>query len=144
MILMPFTSSRYGHSHRYIRNGHCIESHGLNYRRASDAKSSRISQLGAIAEVPLRYKNGFRLSFINETNIETGASVTCKTTGVLENSMNFPRRAHQLYRAGGTETVIRHGKRKILSYFDPFYQRLKPPYRFYSVFPPQARNSICL
>jgi FkbM family methyltransferase len=52
--------------------------------------------------------------------------------------MNFARRAHQLYRAGGTESVIRHGKRKILSYFDPFYQRLKPPYRFYSVFPPPS------
>jgi len=52
--------------------------------------------------------------------------------------MNLPRRAYQLFRAEGTEAIIRDGKKKILGYFDPLYQRLKPAYRSYSVGPSSA------
>lgn len=52
--------------------------------------------------------------------------------------MNPPRQAYQLFRAKDAGTIIRDGKKKFLGYFDPFYQRLKPAYKSYSVGPLSA------
>jgi len=111
---------------------YCIESHGLRFRRVNDARSPLTSQLRLIVEVPPRYRNGFTLSDINDTNRKIGASVTCKGTTILGQLMNLPRRAYQLFRAEGAGAIIRDGK-KVLGYFDPFYQRVKPAYKSYSV-----------
>lgn len=47
--------------------------------------------------------------------------------------MNIFRRAYRLFRSDGVGAVAYGAWRKLASYFDPFYQRLKPEYETYSV-----------
>ena len=52
--------------------------------------------------------------------------------------MSLSRRAYRLFREQGVRGVVNGGKRKIVGYFDPVYQHIKPTYRRYSVGPASA------